>query len=141
MGMSLVTEPAGGAVGAGGVSYCGRDDGAVGSLLETQFAHVCEDGLHVELRHQLLHKTGQQFTTLLNPQYHNNKKTKTELDNIPVRIKGQNKKLEKPSRGKKRSLRDNHRRRFQSQNKQVVQYMCPGQSLTNKTLVKFIVIL
>lgn len=60
MSFSRLTEPGCGCDGTPCLSCGAGDDGTVGGVLQTQLAHISEDGLHVEFRDQLLDmRTGQ----------------------------------------------------------------------------------
>lgn len=52
--LPVCSEPGRGCEGTSCLPCGAGDDGAVGEALQAQLAHVGEDGLHVELRHQLL---------------------------------------------------------------------------------------
>jgi len=52
--LSRQTEPGGGGAGTTRLSHGAGDEDAVRRVLQTQLPHISEDGLPVELRHQLL---------------------------------------------------------------------------------------
>jgi len=59
MCLPLVAEPGGGGAGSSGLARWQGDDGTVSRVLQAQLAHVGEDGLHLQLCHQLLQGRGE----------------------------------------------------------------------------------